>query len=296
MRTTQLVPAVEVTELHAQHGCLKRVEPLVRPDHDVLVLPPLAEIAQQPDLVGELLVVGRDGARVAVGAEILARIEAERGDPAERPATTPLVARTVSLAGILDEGETLLVADRLQRIGVERVAEEVDSDDRLRAVGDGPCDLVDVDLGGPGSQSTSTGVAPSRSTGRIEAMNVFAGAITSSPGPISERLERELDRRGAGCDADAVARRRSTRPTPPRSAPTSSPRMYCVDATASRTALVDLVLDRGVLALQIDEGYYSFRSDVGHPRTIDPTGATSRDRAVPSETWRISPPSTTAGT
>ena len=36
-------------------------------------------------------------------------------------------------------------------------------------------------------------------------MNVFAGAITSSPVPIPIAFESELQRRGSGGDADAIA-------------------------------------------------------------------------------------------
>ena len=75
------------------------------------------------------------------------------------------------------------------------------------------------------SQSTSTGRAPSLSTGSTLAMKVLAGTITSSPCRDPEGLERKVERRRARC------RRRRSGGVPQYSAnsssksATSSPRM-----------------------------------------------------------------------
>ena len=42
-----------------------------------------------------------------------------------------------------------------------------------------------------GSTSTNTGTAPIISAALAVAMNVYGGTMTSSPGPIAERLERD---------------------------------------------------------------------------------------------------------
>ena len=77
-------PAVEMRQLHAQHGGLQRVEPAVDAD-EVMVVPRLLPVvAQHPQLRGQLAVVGRDHAAVAEAAEILGRIEAQAAERAER--------------------------------------------------------------------------------------------------------------------------------------------------------------------------------------------------------------------
>ena len=55
-----------------------------------------------------------------------------------------------------------------------------------------------------GSESTSTGVAPARTMASAHEMIVKVGMITSSPGLEVERFDRELERRGAARDCDAM--------------------------------------------------------------------------------------------
>ena len=102
--------------------------------------------------------------------------------------------------------------------------------------------------------STKTGVAPTAMIARTVAMKVLAGAITSSPGPILERAERELDRRQAGADADRMAGADvggilGLEPFDRRA-------HYEI---AARDQLAERLLDRGaqrrVLGLEIDERY-----------------------------------------
>ena len=87
---------------------LDRVEPVVPAFDHVRVLARPAEIAEQPDALRELLVVGRHRAAVAVRAEVLARVEAEGGGPPEAADPASLVAGAVRLARVLDEGEAVL--------------------------------------------------------------------------------------------------------------------------------------------------------------------------------------------
>src|SRR5439155_27328318 len=85
------------------------------------------------------------------------------------------------------------------------------------------------------SQSTSTTFAPSRNSGRTVAMNVFAGAITSSPGPMPATSY-------ASASAAVPEDTPTQCPVPQRAAhsdsklATSAPRMYCVDAMLASTA------------------------------------------------------------
>ncbi len=66
------------------------------------VLGDAAVVGQGPDQAGALLVVGHHRARVAVGAQVLARVEAGRGDPpAAGGAAVP--GRALALRGVLDD-------------------------------------------------------------------------------------------------------------------------------------------------------------------------------------------------
>ena len=125
---------------------MNSVEPLVPGDRHVLVLPQLTEVAQDPDLRRQLLVVGHDGSRVAVRTEVLAGVEAERGDPPERAAAPPLVLGAVGLRSVFDEHKAVLGADRVDCVRVARVTEEIDAGDRLRPRGHGGRRLLDIDL------------------------------------------------------------------------------------------------------------------------------------------------------
>ena len=69
-------------------------------------------VAQQPDPVGDLVVVGHDRAGVAEGTEVLARIEAEAADVGETvPARRPPRRAPVGLRGVLDDHEAVAVGE-----------------------------------------------------------------------------------------------------------------------------------------------------------------------------------------
>ena len=80
-------------------------------DFDVVVSAVLGVIAEAADAGGDGVVIGDDRAGFAEGAEILARVEAETADAADRADTAALMLGTVSLGGIFDEGETVPVGD-----------------------------------------------------------------------------------------------------------------------------------------------------------------------------------------
>src|SRR5262249_339554 len=67
-----------VRKFHVQHRRLNRVEPTVPAKFFVQVPLGTAVIAQAAHALAQTGVVGRDNACVTVGAQILARIEAER--------------------------------------------------------------------------------------------------------------------------------------------------------------------------------------------------------------------------
>jgi len=84
------------------------------------------------------------------GRQVLRRVEREAGEVAERPRPLPVVLRPVGLGGVLDEDETLIVADVTDRPGVAGLAVEVDADHGLRLLCDLCEDIGRVDRGSHG--------------------------------------------------------------------------------------------------------------------------------------------------
>jgi hypothetical protein len=80
----------------------------------------------------------------AVGAQVLARIEAEAAGVAEAADRAVLVDRAVRLARVLDHLEPVALGDLEDGVHVGRVAVEMDRHDRLRLRRDLRLDLVDV--------------------------------------------------------------------------------------------------------------------------------------------------------
>ena len=78
-RAPALVPLVQAPQLDAQEGGLQRVQAAVEPRQIVVVLHLRAVVAQHADALGQRVVVGRDRARVAQRAEVLAGVEREAG-------------------------------------------------------------------------------------------------------------------------------------------------------------------------------------------------------------------------
>src|SRR5213592_2657066 len=94
-------------ELDAQERGLQSVESRVDDLHDVLVLCSFAVVPQPPGSLDERRVARRHHSTVAVGAEVLARIEAEAGELAERAARASLVTRSVGLRSVFHGHEAL---------------------------------------------------------------------------------------------------------------------------------------------------------------------------------------------
>src|SRR5215468_1532423 len=94
-------------QLDGEERSLKGIEPRVGALHRVQILLPLAVVPQQPDLLGDALIVGDDHAAVAAGAEILRRIEAERGGVAGAANDPPAGAGAMGLSSIFDNHEVV---------------------------------------------------------------------------------------------------------------------------------------------------------------------------------------------
>ena len=72
-------------------------------------------VTQEPNRVGLLAVVASHRPAVAVGAEVLARIEAEAGQPAGAADLDSVSPHAVGLGGILDDLEVITRRELLNR-------------------------------------------------------------------------------------------------------------------------------------------------------------------------------------
>jgi hypothetical protein len=84
-----------------------------------------------PHLHREVVAVGGDHAAIAHAAEVLAGVEAERAEVADRPAAAALVPRAVRLAVVFDHLQAVLRRDGHDGIHVGRLAVEMHRDNGL---------------------------------------------------------------------------------------------------------------------------------------------------------------------
>ena len=141
----RFVPLVEMTQLHVEHGGLNGVEPAVPSLDEMLVFLALSEIAQQPQPLCELGVVGDDRAAVAVGTEILAGIETETSDVTEAADAATVPARAVRLTRIFDHVESVPARELPDRIHRHGLTVQMHRHDRFRARRHGGFATLDID-------------------------------------------------------------------------------------------------------------------------------------------------------
>ena len=91
-------------------------EPAVAALHVVVVLHALAVVAEQLDALGQIRAVRRDRAAVAISAEVLAGIEAERADVADAADALALVFGAVGLTRIFDDLEAATLRDSISLV------------------------------------------------------------------------------------------------------------------------------------------------------------------------------------
>ena len=97
-----------------------------------LALAPVAEHAQPR---GQVVAVGDDGAALAAGAEVLARVEAEATDIAEAAGAAALVLCTMRLGRVLDHDEAIGIGEREQGRHVGHAAMQMHRQDRPGSTG-----------------------------------------------------------------------------------------------------------------------------------------------------------------
>src|SRR5581483_5873450 len=108
----------------------------------------LPEVAPAPRLLRQALVVGADRAAVAQRAEVLARVEAERGGGAEGAGAAVAVAGAVGLGRVLEHEEAVALRDRADRVHVSHLTVQVDREDGRRPRADSARGGVRVDQPG----------------------------------------------------------------------------------------------------------------------------------------------------
>ena len=197
-------PLVEMAQLDAKDAALHPFHAVVEALEHVVVLLLRAPVAQHPDPFRHRRVVGHDHAAFAVGAEVLARVEAEAPRVAERAHRTSFVRRAVRLAAVLDHLQAMAFRDVEDRVHVGRLAVEMDRDDRLGAAGDRLLELghvhregcrIDVDIGRPRAH------VPDRGDGGDEGERHRDDLVAGSDAGGDQR---EMERAGAGIDGDPV--------------------------------------------------------------------------------------------
>jgi hypothetical protein len=111
-----------VAQLHVENGGLQAIETGVSALFDVLVLPLLSVVPKDAQLLRQLA--------VAVGAEVLARVEAEARRIAQRAAGSALVERAVSLGPgdevILPANTYIATALEVSSVGARAVLVDCD--------------------------------------------------------------------------------------------------------------------------------------------------------------------------
>ena len=91
----------------------------------------LSVIPKQPYFLGQLGIVRHAYAPVAVASQVLARVEAETPYIADGPDLIALMLRSVSLAGVFDNLQTMLPGDLHDRIHVRRLPVQMHWNDGL---------------------------------------------------------------------------------------------------------------------------------------------------------------------
>src|SRR5690242_2921069 len=108
VRPPKLISSFETPQFDAQNGCLDAVHPAVPPDHGVVILADLTMVPKRPDLFLQPGVISYHRTSLAECAKILSGVKAETSGLAKRADLSPLVFGPMSLAGILNDEQTVL--------------------------------------------------------------------------------------------------------------------------------------------------------------------------------------------
>lgn len=128
---------VQHGELGQQDGGLQGVQPAVHAHADVVVAAVLAVAGDLAQHLGQFVVVGKDGAAVAIAAQGLAREEAGAGHGAQIAAFAALVGGAKTLGGVFNHRNAVLGGNGVDGVKVRALAVQADGNDGLGTRGDG---------------------------------------------------------------------------------------------------------------------------------------------------------------
>ena len=129
------IPFLEMLELQSQDAGLNRIQPAVVSFEFVIILLRLPVVAQHPDFLCKLFIVGRNRARFSASAQVFSWIEAKCGRAAHRasPLPTILLLRkvfcTVGLASIFDDDQVVSLGKLKDGTHVRHLAVQVHGND-----------------------------------------------------------------------------------------------------------------------------------------------------------------------
>src|SRR5947207_14921764 len=106
MLMTRVGPAMQLQQLHLEHGSLNFIHATVPGDHAVVILSRLAVIPKDPNFFIDSGVVCYHPSSFTEGSEVLAWVEAEAASVAQCASSLTFVFRAVGLGSILDYDQT----------------------------------------------------------------------------------------------------------------------------------------------------------------------------------------------
>ena len=98
-------------------------------------------VAENPEHLRQIGVIGNDGARIAECPQVLARVKTEAARLPDRAGRAAAPARAVGLRRILDDHDPGPGGGPAERIHVRHLAVEMDHDHRARPAGDGGLEI-----------------------------------------------------------------------------------------------------------------------------------------------------------
>ncbi len=135
---TARISGFESRQFGTQHGGLQGIEPRVVTALLVSVVRDAAVVTQRRDASCEIVIISSHGTGIAPGTKILIRVEAEATRRTNRTSTSSTAAnhcaRTMGLAGILDDPETIGLRHCEQLLHGRRNTVQMGGHDRFRTV------------------------------------------------------------------------------------------------------------------------------------------------------------------
>jgi len=161
-----------------------------------------AVVTEPAHRVGELR-VGRRHCAALARRHDLARVKGEAAQDAERAARAAAVGGAESAGGVLDERDAVR-HERRERVPVERPAEEVDGEHRLRPRREHRGQLRKVEVERPRIHVAEHRLRAAELDGVGRRRKRVGGNDDLVAGPDPKREHGEMERGGAGGDGDRV--------------------------------------------------------------------------------------------